>query len=123
MHIRDATGTAAQDLGWLTFTADDALAEFNGGRGVRLDPAGPDLAFTDAGAIRFEVDLDGAGTAQDVIDRINAAAATAGSTLVASFDPAGPGIALSDLDRVVDVGASRARVDLGPDGAVSAGAL
>src|SRR5690606_2303357 len=49
--------------------------------------------------------------------------ATAGSTLVASFDPAGPGIALSNLDRVVDVGASRARVDLGLDGAVSAGAL
>ena len=123
MRIREGAGTTAADLGWLTFTAADQLADFNGGRGVRLDPAGPDLRLVDAGGATLEVELDGAGTAQDVVDRINAAATAGGSTLAATFDASVPGIVLTNVARVMSPGESQAATDLGLDAAVVAGTM
>ena len=121
LRVKEGAGTTAADLGWLTFAADDPLAQLNGGRGVRLDAGGPDLSVTDAGGVTFDVDLGGAVTLQDAADAIGAAAAAAGATTTAAFDSTAPGLVLSNVGRVASVGESRAAGDLGLDAAVSPG--
>ncbi len=123
LTVRENGGTTAADLGWLTFTADDPLADLNGGRGVRTDPVGADLQLTDTGGIGFAVDLDGATTVQDAIDAINTAATAAGSTLTAAFDPTTPGLSLTNIAAISDVGTGNAVTDLGLSADVAAGVL
>ncbi len=123
MTVSDTSGTAAEQLGWLTFTEQDALSEFNGGRGVRLDGNGADLRFVDPANVSFEVDLSGAAAAVDVIAAINTAAAAAGASTVASFDPAAPGFVLTNVTTASTVGDSQALVDLGLDNAAAANTI
>ena len=119
LRVKEGTGTTAADLGWLTFTANDVLGELNGGRGVRVNPEGPDLTLTDGGGVQFDVDLDAANTMQDVADAINAAATSAGAATTAAFDPDAPGLVLTNVQHAGSVGESRAAFDLGLDAAVS----
>lgn len=123
LRVQEGSGTSAADLGWLTFTANDAVTDFNGGRGLRLNEQGDDLRLTDSTGLRFDVDLSPAGTTQDVVDAINAAAGAAGATTTAVFDPGVPGIVLSDIQRVSDVGDGRASVDLGLNQPITAGTM
>lgn len=113
LRVREGAATTAADLGWLSFTADDSVDHFNAGRGVRLDPTGNDLAVSDSVGVRFEVELGSAGTTQDVVDAINAAATAAGADTTATFDPGAPGIVLTNVQQVSNVGESRAAGDLG----------
>ena len=121
LRVREGGGTTAADLGWLTFTADDSLAQLNGGRGVRLDANGPDLNLTDNAGVSFGVNLGGATTLQDAADAINAAAASAGAATTAAFDANAPGLTLTNVGRADNAGESRAAADLGLDAPVSAG--
>lgn len=123
LTVQENGGTSTADLGWLTFTANDPLTDLNGGRGVRTDPAVADLQLTDTGGIGFEVDLDGTATVQDVIDAINTAATSAGSTLSAAFDPATPGVRLTNVAAISDAGSGNAVTDLGLDLTIAAGVL
>lgn len=123
LRVQEGAGTAAADLGWLTYTAGDAVTTFNGGRGLRLDETGNDLSLTDSAGLRFEVELGSSGTTQEVIDAINAAAVAAGANTVASFDANAPGIVLNNVQQVANVGESRAAVDLGLDQPIVAGAM
>ena len=113
LQVVDVSGTVAEDLGWLTFTADSPLAELNGGQGVTLAASGPDLKLEDAGGVTFDVDLDGATTVQDAINLINTAAGGAGSTLVASFDPTAPGLSIANVTSIANHEGSTASADLG----------
>jgi flagellar hook-associated protein 3 FlgL len=115
LAVSDNGGTAAADLGWATFTADDVLADLNGGRGVRLNPGGPDLRVLDAAGNGFDVDLDAAATMTDVVDAINAAAASAGSPATASFDATLPGLRVANVTAVSSAGTGAAAGDLGLD--------
>jgi flagellin-like hook-associated protein FlgL len=110
------TGGPAFELGWLTFTTDDPVADYNGGRGIGLDPDGPDLRIEDAGGVTFEVNLDDATNATQVIAAINAAATTAGASTVATFDNTLPGYRLTGVNSVSNTGSSSAATGLGIDG-------
>ena len=123
LRVAEGSGTTAADLGWLTFTANDKVSDFNGGRGLRLDPDKNDLSLTDTSDLRFEVKLGASGSTQDVIDAINAAATAAGSTLTAAFDPGAPGIVLNNVQQVANVGESRAAIDLGLDQPITGGTM
>jgi len=94
LSIGENGGTDATALGIRTLQGGTLLSELNEGRGVTTAP-GDDLQITDANGVSFGVDLDGAATMQDVINRINTAATGAGSTLVASLQSVGNGLQLS----------------------------
>ncbi len=127
LTISENGGTTAADLGLRSFSPATALADLNGGRGVRLAD-GADLRLTDSAGATADVDLSGAGTVQDVIDRINAA----GTGLTAGFAATGNGITLADAaggaaaPAIAPLGGSAAAQDLGlvapPAGGASAGA-
>lgn len=70
--------------------AGDLLATFG------VAATGDDLTITDVDGTQFTVDLTGDVTIQDAIDSINAAAGVAGSNLVASIDPDGTRLLLTD---------------------------
>ena len=86
-------GTTAADLGVRSFDANTAVNDLNRGRGLALAD-GNDLRLTDASGVSVEVDLGGAATVQDVLDRINAAATGGGAGVTASV--AGNGIQLTN---------------------------
>lgn len=113
MSIEEGGGTAATTLGIRSFSAASRLEDFNDGRGVsiadgQVDPLtnlpDPDqnldfrITLTDGST--FDVDLTPTdiGTVQDVIDKINADAATAGFGAVfsASLGTGANGIVLND---------------------------
>lgn len=123
LRIAESGGTTAADLGWLTFTANDPIAELNGGRGLRLAAEGTDMRLTDPAGTMFEVELGGAGTVADVVAAINAAAGAAGATTTASFDPAAPGLVLANVDGISSLNGSNAVTDLGLDAAPVAGTI
>lgn len=95
LTIGENGGTTAEDLGIRTFRTVTRLADLNEGRGVQTG-TGIDFRITAANGADFGVDIDGAVTVQDVIDRINAAAAAAGVAVTASFATVGSGIVLAD---------------------------
>ena len=123
LRVVENGGATAADLGWLTFTAGDPLSDLNGGRGVRLDPDGPDLRLIDGGGVAFDVDLDSAATVDDAIAKINDAALAAGAATTAAFDPALPGLRLTGVSNVTALGRSQAAGDLGLDAPIVAGDL
>ncbi len=123
LRVREGSGTSAADLGWRSFEAIDPLSELNGGRGVRLDRAGPDLQIVDSANVGFAVDLDGAATVQDAATAINTAAAAAGSSLSAVFDPTVPGLVVSNARAITSAGESNAALDLGIQGNAVAGTI
>jgi flagellar hook-associated protein 3 FlgL len=118
LTIAENGGTTAADLGVRSFAPDSKLSELNGGKGVRT-VSGDDVTITASNGAQFGVDLDGATTVQDVLDKINAAATTAGVTVSASFTGTGNGVQLSDTSggtgtfRIDSANYSNAMADLG----------
>jgi flagellar hook-associated protein 3 len=110
-----AGGAASDELGIRTFSPATLVSTLNGGQGIHLVP-GNDIEITRSDGSKFQVDLDGAATAQDVIDAINTA--DAGIGLVASFNTQGNGIVLSDATgttgpTILSINGSTAAADLG----------
>jgi len=113
MAIEEFSGNqTATQLGIRSLDTTTLLSDFNDGRGVRQvsgvvdpitglpDPAGNmDFRVTVKDGRFFDVDIDGAVTVQDVLARINAAAAAAGLTpaeFTAGLVAVGNGISLQD---------------------------
>lgn len=90
--IGENGGTDATDLGIRTLTADTALNELNRDRGVPVDDGNTlDVVLSDS--TELNIDLSGANTVQDVLDRINAASP---GNLSASLNTTGNGITLTE---------------------------
>ena len=113
-------GDTAGMLGLLTMAGHTPLAMHNDGRGVE-SVAGPDFRVTAMNGATFDVDVSGAVTLSDVIDRINASAMSAGSPVLARIAPDASGIELTDglggagTLAVARINESRAAEDLGLD--------
>jgi flagellar hook-associated protein 3 FlgL len=98
MTIAENGGTTAADLGVRSLAGSTPLSELNGGKGVQT-VGGPDLKITRTDGTSFTVDVDGAVTLQNVIDRINAADTANGTQpakVVAAVATTGNGISLTD---------------------------
>jgi flagellin-like hook-associated protein FlgL len=93
LSIAENGGTTAADLGVRSFNPTSPLTELNLGKGVRTAD-GDDMIITRSDGTTFNVDVTGALTVQDVIDRINTA--DAGGGVTASFATTGNGIVLND---------------------------
>ncbi len=132
LTIGENGGTTAAQLGIRSFTTDTQLANLNRGVGIP-NAAGDGLRITvgddpqiDGDGTSFDVDLEGAFTIGDIIDRINAAPDNAGF-VTASLTDVGNGIRLTDIssqanDLVVEsVGPNQSAQLLGfvADGATS----
>lgn len=92
LQIEEAGGRSATSLGIRSMHAGTRLADLNHGVGVET-VAGNDLRITTASGLNIDVDLDGAQTLQDVINRLNAAG---GGALTASFVRTGNGLLITD---------------------------
>ncbi len=98
MTIAENGGTTATDLGVRTFAGNTPLSQLNSGNGVTITP-GPAFNITRADGSTFAVNINGAVTIQDVINKINAADTNNGAQppeLVASLAANGNGITLTD---------------------------
>jgi flagellar hook-associated protein 3 FlgL len=93
LSIAENGGTTATDLGVRSFNPTSPLTELNLGKGVRTAD-GDDMIITRSDGTTFNVEVTGALTVQDVIDRINTA--DAGGGVTASFATTGNGIVLTD---------------------------
>ncbi len=93
LRISENGGTTAGDIGLRSLTPSTALADLNGGKGVRF-AAGNDITITRTDGTTLGVDLDGSITIQDVINKINTADGGNGTT--ASFSSNGNGITITD---------------------------
>lgn len=96
LSIGENGGDTAELLGIRSLHGGTLLSSLNGGRGVSTRPGMNDLHISAADGSGFDVALTGAVTVQDVLDRINAAAATAGVAVTASLATQGNGIQLQD---------------------------
>src|SRR5690606_17099617 len=85
LSVSEAGGNTAALLGIRSLHGGTLLSTLNGGAGVRTIEGKTDLRITAADGAAFEVDLSGARTIQDVLDRINTAASTAGVAVNASL--------------------------------------
>lgn len=90
----NAGGTTATDLGLRSFAADTSLSDFNFGTGVSTVAGKDDLRIHLHDGTQIDVNLDGAGDVQDVIDAINTAAGAAPLTVSLAAD--GNGLVLND---------------------------
>lgn len=92
LHIEESGGLTATALGLRSLQAATPLASLNDNAGVHpVD--GPDLRVTTADGQTFDVDLNGARTIQDVLDRLNAAG---GGALTAGLATHGNGLVITD---------------------------
>ncbi len=99
LSVGENGGTTATDLGVRTFSGGTLLSEFNNGLGVRVLPDKADLRVTLHDGRAFDVTLTGSVTVQDVIDKMNAAAALAGvaaTDFSATLTATGNGLSLAD---------------------------
>ncbi len=103
LSVGENGGTTAEDLGWRTLGSATQLADFRSGLGVETKPGEDDARFTLQDGTTFDVNLDTAGTVQDVLNLINTAAVSAGATIgtgpgqfSASLATTGNGIVLTD---------------------------
>jgi len=71
-HIGENGGQTATQLGVRSFRGDTPLAEMNFGRGVQI-VEGTDFIITRNDGVELEIDLEGAQTIDDVLERINTA--------------------------------------------------
>ncbi len=125
LQIEENGGQLATQLGLRSLQAGTALAALNEGRGVN-PVSGADLRITTASGATLDVDLDGAATIQDVLDRLNAAG---GGAIAATLNVRGNGITITD--RTAGAGTltiaaqnnSPAVVELGLDVTASGGQL
>jgi flagellar hook-associated protein 3 len=131
MTIAENGGTTAADLGVRTFTTATSLSELNDGIGIHT-VAGNDLQVTRSDGTSFAVDLDGAVTVQDVLDKINDADTVNGTLpakVVASLATTGNGIILTDTagggasPMISALNFSEAMKDLGLDQAATANVI
>lgn len=90
----NAGGTTATDLGLRSFATDTALSDFNFGTGITTVTGKDDFRIHLHNGTQIDVDLDGAGDVQDVIDAINTAAGAAPLTVSLAAD--GNGFVLTD---------------------------
>ncbi len=95
LTIGENGGTTADDLGIRTLRGATLLSSLNEGLGIK-PVAGDDFQITASNGSVVSVDADGAVTFQDIIDKINAAAAAAGVALTADLAATGNGIVLTD---------------------------
>ncbi len=145
MSIEELSGgTTASQLGIRSLHGTTLLADFNNGQGVsqvsgKNDPLtglpdpnlNTDFRVTVKDGRSFDVDIDGASTVQDVLDRINTAAAAAGllpAEFTAGLASSGNGIALTDstvgtTTAVTDLNDSSAAYDLGILGTTTSATL
>lgn len=93
LTINENGGNTATQLGLRSFNPTTPLAELNAGKGVRT-VTGSDFKIIRSDGTSFDVDVDGATTTQDVIDKINTA--SGGSGVTASFAATGNGLVLTD---------------------------
>jgi flagellar hook-associated protein 3 FlgL len=115
LFVGEGGGTTATDLGVRTFDRTTPLSTLNNGRGVARQEGVTDLAITGRNGTVFEVDLDTAATIGDVIDLINAAATTAGSSVTASLAATGNGIRLTDASGTGSLSVGRANLSAAAD--------
>ena len=127
LSIGENGGTTATDLGIRTLTTSTPLTQLNFGNGVTTvsGTGKADLRIVAKNAETVDVDIDGAVTVGDVIDRINAAATTAGAAIKASLATTGNGIRIEDATggtgdlTVALANLSAAPIDLGIQKTVS----
>jgi flagellin-like hook-associated protein FlgL len=92
--IGENGGTDAAQLGIKTLDGTAPLSRLNGGLGIH-PVSGNDIRITNANGVSFEVDLSGAQTVGDALNRINSASAAAGAGVAAAINQAGGGIELT----------------------------
>ena len=125
MSVGENGGTTAADLGIRSMSTATPVGDLNNGKGVRTNPAGPELRITRSDGTTFDVDVTGLATVQDVINAINTADGGAGVT--ASFATVGNGIVLTDTAggggtlAVTPIEGSDAAADLGLAGVAAVG--
>jgi flagellin-like hook-associated protein FlgL len=102
LTIGENGGTTATQLGIRTFTGDTELAALNRGVGVPPSEVGDDLLVTARDGVSMSIDLEGARTVNDVIDRINSHSAnnTGTTAVLARLAANGNGIELIDSSTV-----------------------
>lgn len=96
LTIGENGGTTASDLGLRTLDRDTPLTELNFGKGIITRSGVDDFRITAKSGQTLDINIDGAVTIGDVIDRINAAATTAGVAVSASLRATGNGIEIVD---------------------------
>lgn len=119
LTIGENGGTTAADLGIRTLNTGTPLEALNFGRGVTIVEGKDDLRINAKDGQTVDVNLDGAVTIGDVIERINDAATQAGVTISADFAEVGNGIRIVDQTSgagdlsVSGLNLSAAAIDLG----------
>jgi flagellar hook-associated protein 3 FlgL len=93
LTIAENGGTLATALGIRSLHGGTLLRALNDGAGIET-VAGTDLRVLTADGGAFEVDLDGAVTLQDVVERLNAAG---GGRISAGLAATGNGLVITDL--------------------------
>jgi flagellar hook-associated protein 3 FlgL len=125
LRIEENGGQAATALGLRSLAGATPLAALNDGLGIET-VAGADLRITTADGRTADIDLDGARTVQDVLDRLNAAA---GGAYTAGLVATGNGLLIHDNTAgggtlsVTALNGSLAAHRLGLDGTASNGEL
>ncbi|MFA5864402.1 MAG: hypothetical protein WC975_06915 [Phycisphaerae bacterium] len=97
LTIGENGGSTADDLGIRTLRGETLLSGLNEGLGVHSAGAGEnDFQINTADGSTISVNISGAKTFQDVIDKINTAANANGTALTASLATTGNGLVLTD---------------------------
>ncbi len=120
LTIGENGGNLASRLGLRTFDTDTPLSRLNFGQGVFISDTTDDLLITRTDGTSLSINLDGALTVNDVINRINNNSTNfnAATRVVASLASNGNGLKLSALEgaqplSVANVGGSQAAWGLG----------
>ena len=120
LTIAENGGDLATRLGLRTFDYDTPLSRLNFGQGVFISDTTDDLLITRTDGTSFSVNLDGALTVNDVINRINNNSTNfnAATRVVASLATIGNGLKLTAPDgaqplSIANVGGSQAATGLG----------
>ncbi|WP_432799094.1 flagellin [Poriferisphaera sp. WC338] len=123
LTVGENGGTTARDLGISTLSEQTELASFREGLGVETKVGENDFQVQLHDGTTFEVDVTGAVTIQDVIDRMNAAATAAGATVPGDFNigfaTTGTGVVFTDNTAggsnfaITNLGTSQAATHLG----------
>jgi len=120
LTIAEKGGNLANRLGLRTFDIDTPLSRLNFGQGVFISDSTDDLLITRTDGTNLSINLDGALTVNDVINRINNNSTNfnPATRIVASLATNGNGLKLSALDgtqplSVANVGGSQAAWGLG----------
>jgi flagellar hook-associated protein 3 FlgL len=96
MSIAEAGDDTAEKLGIRSFHGGTDLDDLNDGDGVSVKQGVADFHVWAKDGSSFDVNLDGAETIQDVLDKINDAANDAGVNVTADLPMTGNGIRLED---------------------------